>query len=247
MPELKVLTATIDEPGLHTIEVYERLGGYRSARKALLEMEPGAGAGRARGLRPARARRRRLLDGQEGRLHPQGRDGQVPLLQRRRVRARHVQGPAADAEEPAPADGGLHHRLDRRRRQPRLHLHPRRVRGAGRHPRRRRGRGLRQGLPRRGHLRLADPGRAGGAPRPGRLHLRRGVRAARRARGQARQPAPEAAVPGQPGPLPGPHADQQRGDPLQRAADHREGRRLVQGDGRGQLDRAPSSCRCRAT
>ena len=40
MPEMKVLTATIDEPGLHTIEVYERLGGYRSARKALFDMEP---------------------------------------------------------------------------------------------------------------------------------------------------------------------------------------------------------------
>ena len=40
MPETKILTATIDEPGLHTIDVYERLGGYRSARKALLDMEP---------------------------------------------------------------------------------------------------------------------------------------------------------------------------------------------------------------
>ena len=40
MPEMKVLTATIDEPGLHTIDVYERLGGYRSARKALFDMEP---------------------------------------------------------------------------------------------------------------------------------------------------------------------------------------------------------------
>ena len=40
MPELKVLTATIDEPGLHTIDVYERLGGYRSARKALFDMDP---------------------------------------------------------------------------------------------------------------------------------------------------------------------------------------------------------------
>ncbi len=40
MPEMKVLTATIDEPGLHTMEVYERLGGYRSARKALFDMEP---------------------------------------------------------------------------------------------------------------------------------------------------------------------------------------------------------------
>ena len=39
MPELKVLTETIDEPGLHTIDVYERLGGYRSARKALFDME----------------------------------------------------------------------------------------------------------------------------------------------------------------------------------------------------------------
>ena len=39
MPELKVLTEHIDEPGLHTIDVYERLGGYRSARKALFDME----------------------------------------------------------------------------------------------------------------------------------------------------------------------------------------------------------------
>jgi len=36
--ELKNLTANFDEPDLHTMEVYERLGGYRSARKAVLEM-----------------------------------------------------------------------------------------------------------------------------------------------------------------------------------------------------------------
>src|SRR3712207_8170158 len=52
----------------------------------------------------SRPRRRRFLDGQEGRLPAQGLDGQVPLLQRGRVRARHLQGPAADAEETAPAD-----------------------------------------------------------------------------------------------------------------------------------------------
>jgi len=40
MPETKILTDTIDEPGLHTMEVYERLGGYRSARKALFDMTP---------------------------------------------------------------------------------------------------------------------------------------------------------------------------------------------------------------
>ena len=85
-----------------------------------------------------------------------------------------------------------------------------------------------EGLRRRAHPRLGLLARARGAPRRGRLHLRRGVGAARLARGQARQPAPQAAVPREPGPLPGPDADQQRRDALQRAADRREGRGLVQ-------------------
>ncbi|HEX2233239.1 MAG TPA: NADH-quinone oxidoreductase subunit NuoF [Thermoleophilaceae bacterium] len=39
--ETRVLLATIDEPDLHTIEVYERLGGYGDRlRKALLQMSP---------------------------------------------------------------------------------------------------------------------------------------------------------------------------------------------------------------
>jgi NADH-quinone oxidoreductase subunit F len=38
--ETRVLLANIDEPDLHTIDVYERLGGYRSMRKALLDMTP---------------------------------------------------------------------------------------------------------------------------------------------------------------------------------------------------------------
>jgi NADH-quinone oxidoreductase subunit F len=40
MSETRVLLRNIDEPGLNTIDVYERLGGYRALRKALLEMEP---------------------------------------------------------------------------------------------------------------------------------------------------------------------------------------------------------------
>lgn len=40
MSETRLLLRHIDEPGLHTIEVYERLGGYRSLRRALLEMSP---------------------------------------------------------------------------------------------------------------------------------------------------------------------------------------------------------------
>ena len=70
--------------------------------------------------------------------------------------------------------------------------------------------------------------RAGRPPRRRRLHLRRGDRAARRARGQARQPAPEAALPGGPGPLRRADPDQQRRDALQRAPHRRQRRRLVQ-------------------
>ncbi|MEJ7817133.1 MAG: NADH-quinone oxidoreductase subunit NuoF [Thermoleophilaceae bacterium] len=40
MPETKVLTANLHETDLHTIAVYERLGGYASARKAALDMAP---------------------------------------------------------------------------------------------------------------------------------------------------------------------------------------------------------------
>ena len=39
MPETRILTEHIDEPGLTGIDVYERLGGYRAMRKALLEMD----------------------------------------------------------------------------------------------------------------------------------------------------------------------------------------------------------------
>jgi NADH-quinone oxidoreductase subunit F len=37
---VKILFDRIDEPGLNTLEVYERRGGYQSLRKALLEMTP---------------------------------------------------------------------------------------------------------------------------------------------------------------------------------------------------------------
>ena len=40
MNETRVLLANIDEPDLHTLAVYERLGGYAAMRKALLQMTP---------------------------------------------------------------------------------------------------------------------------------------------------------------------------------------------------------------
>ena len=75
-----------------------------------------------------RPRRRRLPDRPQDLVPAPRRHGQVPRLQRRRVRAGHVQGPRADAEEPAHADRGDRHRRLRGPGSPRLHLHPRRVR-----------------------------------------------------------------------------------------------------------------------
>jgi NADH-quinone oxidoreductase subunit F len=40
--ETRILLANIDEPDLYRLEVYQRLGGYRALRKALLEMTPEA-------------------------------------------------------------------------------------------------------------------------------------------------------------------------------------------------------------
>ena len=99
------------------------------------------------------------------------------------------------------------------RREPRVHLHPRRVRASRPTSSTRRS-------PRRTTAGYLGERILGSdlslslvrAPRRRRLHLRRGDGAARLAGGQARQPAPQAAVPGQPGPLPGPDADQQRRD-----------------------------------
>src|SRR5437764_8798454 len=42
MAETRVLLDGIDEPGLNTIDVYERTGGYSAMRKALTDMEPEA-------------------------------------------------------------------------------------------------------------------------------------------------------------------------------------------------------------
>ena len=136
MPETRVLLEHAEDPALRTLDGYRGYGGYADPGAGLPRDGGRRGPQGARRLRPARARRRRLLDGQKGLLPAARRDGQVPLLQRRRVRAGRLQGPRADAAQPPPADRGDRDRRPRRRRRPRLHLHPRRVRPPGRHPRR---------------------------------------------------------------------------------------------------------------
>ena len=230
-----MLLEHIDEPGLNRIDVYERLGGYGPLRKALLEMtpEPVLHELEESGLRGRGGAGFSM--GKKASFIPKGAMDKYLCCNADESEPGTFKDRAADAEEPAHADRGLRDRRHRGRREQGLHLHPRRVRAPGRHPRRRDRRGLRARLPRRADPRLGALLRPGRAPRQGRLHLRRGDRAARRPRGQARQPAPEAAVPRQPGPLPGAHADQQRGDALQRPGDHRPRRRVVPLARRGQL------------
>src|SRR3954469_3966857 len=229
----------------------EHAGGLPAARR-LLDAAQGAADGAGRRARRdarvqcARPRRRRVRDGPQDVLHPQGGDGQVPRLQRRRVRAGHVQRPRADAEEPASADRGHHHRRLLHRREQVFHLRPRRVPASGRRARRRGRRGARGRLPGREHPRVRAHDRPRRPPRRRRLHLRRGDRAAGRTGGQARQPAPEAAVPGRAGPLPGPDAGQQRRDaderplhPLDRRRGVRQGRDGDVDGHEGDLDLGP--------
>ena len=110
-PGRSIVTSRFDVADGYTYDGYVRTGGYTALRKALTTMTPeqvheevktsemqgrgGAGfpAGTKWGFLPA---------------------GRVPPLrrrQRRRERARHLQGPAADGARPAPADRG--HRASR--------------------------------------------------------------------------------------------------------------------------------------
>ena len=94
--------------------------------------------GHREGLRAARPRRRRLPDGREVVVHEAGRrQAALPVLQRRRVRARHVQGPRDHAVDAARAGRGLRDRRLRDRRRDGVHLHPRRVHRAARQDERR--------------------------------------------------------------------------------------------------------------
>ena len=132
-------------------------------------------------------------------LHAQGvrpTAAALPRRQRRRIRARHLQGPRDHAPRSAHADRRLPDRRLRDARARLLHLHPRRI-----HPR---ARGVcrprsteayEAGLVGKnnctaGRLRPLRP------PRRRRLHLRRRNRAARKPRRQEGPAAPEAAVPG---------------------------------------------------
>ena len=82
---------------LATLEGYRALGGYTALEKAFREMDPGdlLQELEASGLRGRGGAGFSM--GKKASFLPRGEHGQVPVLQRRRVRARRVQGPRADA------------------------------------------------------------------------------------------------------------------------------------------------------
>ena len=183
--------------------------------------DPRGGRPRGRHGQPARPRRRRLPGRPQVGDAPQE-PGDLPGGERGRERAGHLQGPPAHRAGPPPADRRRGHRRLRAAGDPGVHLHPRRVRARARAGPVRAQRRLRPRRGGRGHLRVGLLGRRGGPPGCRRLHLRRGDRAARVARGQARLPPDQAPVlPRGHRPLRRADRGQQRGDHVQPALDRR--------------------------
>ena len=135
-----------------TLAGYEKLGGYQALRKALAmrpediidevkasNLRGRGGAGFATGVKwgfvPKDAKTVHLV------------------VQRRRVRARHLQGPRAHLLGSAPPHRGHDHLGARAQGRAQLHLHPRRDDARVRRAREGRRRGLRARLPRQEHPR----------------------------------------------------------------------------------------------
>ena len=174
-------------PAYEDLAAYAAAGGYgelRALREALAQLRRGdRGPARRRVARPGR---RGLPRRAQVAARARRAGAALPRRQRRRGRARHLQGPPLPRAHAAPdARGHADRRLGRRGRAL-LHLHARRVPGGARDPapRDRRARG---GRARRARLRRAPPRRR-------RLHLRRGIGDARVDRGQARPAAAPAAL-----------------------------------------------------
>ena len=168
-------------------------------------------------------------------------DVEVRDLQRRRVRAGHLQGPPDPGHPAAPGAGGPAAGHGRGRRRAGLGLHPPRVRPRGARPARRDRRAARGRRHRAGRLRQRAAAGRRGVRLPRRLHPRRGDRAAGVHGGPPRRAAQQAAVPRQLRPARPPDADQLGRDLRRRAGDRAARRAVVGRAGRRRVGRAGSS------
>ena len=211
-------------------DVDRRLPGARRLRGAPPRdgARPGGDGPGDRRREAARSRRRRVPDRRqvEGGRRAVGAPA-LRDLQRRRIRARDLQGPGRDGVRSLRGDRGAHDRRVRDRGREGLPVHPRGVPARDRTPRTRDRRGAAPRVPGRGRDGARRGLRHRAATRRRRLHLRRGDGAVQLDRGQARRAAEQAAVPGDPRRLRQADRDQQRGDPAERAADPRARRRGI--------------------
>jgi hypothetical protein len=123
--EHRLIFRNIDRAGWQpTLAAYLADGGYQALAKALA-MEPKAVTEEVKksGLRGRGGAG--FPTGMKWTFIPPQHQAGLPDLQRRRIRARHLQGPLHPPPGPAPVARGHGDRRLRGRRPPRLHLHPR--------------------------------------------------------------------------------------------------------------------------
>ena len=211
-----------------TLDGWKKRGGYMALQKAL-GMSPGDIVNDRQGLRAARSRRRRISDRREVVVHEAGRrQAALPLLQRRRVRAGHVQGSRNHALDAARPRRGVRDRRVRDRRRDVLHLHSRRVHRADR---------ARRGGAQGGYAAGILGKNAMGTGKTVNVYVHRGAGAyicgeetamMNSIEGKSRQSAHQAAVPGGVGRVRAADDDQQRRDAGRGAAHPEQRRRVVQ-------------------
>ena len=109
--ETPVLSQHFGDPAARTVAGWKKRGGY-AALETGARHDAGRDRERGEGIGSARTRRRRIPHGHEVVVHETGRwQAALPVRQRRRIRARHVQGPRDHALDAARAHRGLGDRL----------------------------------------------------------------------------------------------------------------------------------------
>ena len=222
--------------------VDRRLPGARGLRGAPGGPRDGTGGSDRRGDRREAPRTRRGSVPHRGEVEGRRRAARPDALrdlQRRRVRAGHLQGSGRDGTGSLRRRGGAHDRGVRLRGGARLRLRPRGVSVGDRAPRARDRGGTAPRLPRRGRHGRRHGVRHRAPPWRRGVHLRRGDRPVQLDRGQARGAAEQAPVPGDPRRVRQADRDQQRGDADQRPRGAPDRLRGVRGDRDGRLDGTP--------